>query len=150
MKCIVVGKIKEKALESLVLEYEKRISYFNKIQTIVVKDESNTKDEIRVKQLEGERILSHIKEKDYVILLDLHGEMFSSEQISKLIQQKMIHHELVFVIAGSLGYSDDVIARANCRWCLSSATFPHQMVRLLLMEQVYRAFTIINHLPYHK
>ena len=157
IKLIVVGKIKEKALQSCIDEYKKRITAYSKMEIVEVSDESipvnhsNRQDEM-IKDIEGERILSKIKEKEYVILLDLAGKSYSSEQIASQMEKIMTYEtsQLTFVIGGSLGVSHQVIKRADMRWKLSECTFPHQLCRLILCEQIYRAFTIMNHLPYHK
>lgn len=157
IKIIGVGKIKEKGTQSVIDEYKKRIQGFTKIEIIEVNDESipanhsKAQDEL-ILNVEGERILSKIKDKEFVILLDLHGKDYTSEAIASKIEETMTYQssDITFVIGGSLGLSDQVVKRANLRWKLSSCTFPHQIVRLLIVEQIYRMFTIINHLPYHK
>lgn len=157
IKIVAVGKIKEKALQSCIDEYKKRITAYSRIEIIEVNDEgipanhSDKQDEI-IKNIEGERILSKIKEKEVVILLDLMGKSYSSEQMAVQMEKIMTYEssQITFVIGGSLGLSSKVIQRADIRWKLSECTFPHQLCRLILCEQIYRAFTIINHLPYHK
>ncbi len=157
IKLIAVGKIKEKALSECINEYVKRIQAYSKIEIIEVNDESipqvhSKKQDEKIKDIEGERILSKIKEKDYVIVLDLHGINMTSEEFSKKIETVMTYQssQLVFVIGGSLGLSQKLINRADMRWKLSDCTFPHQLCRLILCEQIYRAYTIMNHFPYHK
>ena len=157
IRIVAVGKIKEKALQSCIDEYKKRITAFSKIEIIEVSDESITsnhseKQDMLIKEAEGDKILSKIKEKDFVILLDLAGKNYSSEVFAKQLERIMTYEssQIVFVIGGSLGLSQKVIQRANMRWKLSDCTFPHQLCRLILCEQIYRAFTILNHLPYHK
>lgn len=157
IKLIAVGKQKEKAMRQLNEEYGKRIKAFVKLEMIEVADEiapqslSDMQME-QVKDKEGMRILQHIKENDYVILLDLAGEMLSSEALAKQIDHLQTYgsSNITFVIGGSLGVSKQLIQRADFRWKLSDLTFPHQLVRILLLEQLYRAFTILHHLPYHK
>lgn len=157
IKIVAVGKIKEKALQNCIDEYKKRITAFSKIEIIEVSDESipanhSEKQDMLIKEAEGDKILSKIKEKDFVILLDLAGKNYSSEVFAKQLERIMTYEssQIVFVIGGSLGLSQKVIQRANMRWKLSDCTFPHQLCRLILCEQIYRAFTILNHLPYHK
>lgn len=157
IRIVAVGKIKEKALQRCIDEYKKRITAFSKIEIIEVSDESipanhSEKQDMLIKEAEGDKILSKIKEKDFVILLDLAGKNYSSEVFAKQLERIMTYEssQIVFVIGGSLGLSQKVIQRANMRWKLSDCTFPHQLCRLILCEQIYRAFTILNHLPYHK
>ncbi len=156
IKLVVVGKIKEKALKSLIDEYILRITNFSKIKLIEVNDEpifKNGNDALnnKVKDTEGENILKQLDDSEFVYLLDLHGKSISSEALAKHIDQTLIKNsKLTFVIGGSLGLSEKVIDRANFRWKLSDNTFPHQLVRLLVVEQIYRCFTINNNLPYHK
>lgn len=157
MKVIAVGKIKEKASAELIREYEKRLQSYTKLELIEVADEmapaGNSEAQNRqVMEKEGQRILARIKEKDYVILLDLHGRMMDSISFSKQLSTVMTYQtsSIVFVIGGSLGVSEAVVKRADLRWKLSDCTFPHQLVRILVLEQIYRAFKIQKHEPYHK
>ena len=157
IKIIAVGKIKEPSLRELIEEYKKRLTSYVKLSIVELADEptgqnnSAAQDEL-VKIKEGERILSQIKEKEYVILLDLKGKMISSDQLAEKISNLYTGSisDITFVIGGSLGVSQAVINRANYRWKLSDLTFPHQIVRLLLLEQIYRAYKINYHEPYHK
>lgn len=157
IKIVAVGKIKEKAMRMQIEEYEKRLRPFTKLEIIEVSDEiapqnnSDAQNE-QVKEKEGERLLAKIKENEYVILLDLWGDMLSSEQFAKKIERLQTYENsnITFVIAGSLGPGKNVYARCNDRWKLSDLTFTHQMTRILVMEQIYRAFMIMNHNPYHK
>ncbi|MDI9519019.1 MAG: 23S rRNA (pseudouridine(1915)-N(3))-methyltransferase RlmH [Bacillota bacterium] len=154
IKIIAVGKIKEKSLKKLIDDYVKRISYYSSVKIIEVNDEPNNKkiQEEQIKNIEGQRVLKHIKDNDYVYLLDLNGKEYDSLSFSKSIDDVMTYKssDIVFVIGGSLGLSDELIKRSDIRWKLSNCTFPHQIVRLLLVEQIYRAFSILNNLPYHK
>lgn len=157
IKIIAVGKLKEKALQMLVQEYEKRLKLFSKVEIIEVNDEhapqsnSDAENEI-VKEKEGERVLGKIKEGEIVILLDLWGEMWNSEQFANKMEQIQTYQssQITFVIAGSLGPSSALVKRANYRWKLSDLTFTHQMCRVLVLEQIYRSYMIRNHMPYHK
>lgn len=157
IKILAVGKIKEKAMLALVDEYRKRLSPFTKVEIAEVNDEhapqtnSDAENE-QVKEKEGRRLLAQIKENDFVILLDLWGKMFDSEGFAKKIDQLQTqgNSTLVFVIAGSLGPSKEIVDRSNLRWKLSDLTFTHQMTRVLVLEQIYRAYMINNHRPYHK
>ena len=157
IKLVCVGKIKEKPLQACIDEYKKRINAFTKIEIIEVNDEPipnihSEKQDEQIKTIEGEKILSKIKDKDYIVLLDLAGQPYSSEQLASQLEKIMTYESssIVFVIGGSLGLSKKVIQRANIRWKISDCTFPHQLCRLIVCEQVYRAYTIMNHLPYHK
>lgn len=154
IKIIAVGKIKEKSLKKLIDDYVERISYYSNVKIIEVSDEPNSKktQEELIKNIEGQRVLKHIKDNDYVYLLDLNGKEYDSLSFSKSIDDVMTYKssDIVFVIGGSLGLSDELIKRSDIRWKLSNCTFPHQIVRLLLVEQIYRAFSILNNLPYHK
>ncbi len=157
IKLLVIGKQKEKAMRQLTDEYVKRLQAFTKIEIIEAADE-NAPQSLSVLQMEqikdkeGQRLLHHIKDSDYVILLDLAGVMLTSEKLSQKIDQLQTYSagNIVFIIGGSLGVSKALIERANFRWKLSDLTFPHQLVRVLLAEQLYRAFTILHHQPYHK
>lgn len=153
---LCVGKNKEKALCQLENEYVKRIQPFSKLQVIEVKDESNVhmerdKEAELIREKEGKRILEKIRPQDFVILLDLYGKMPDSISFSNQLESWfMKSSDLVFVIAGSLGPSNDLVKRANVRWKLSDLTFTHLMTRILVLEQIYRAFMIQNGRSYHK
>ena len=156
IKIICIGKMKDKALRLLQEEYVKRISAFDRTEIIEVKDEPNENvhrpaEAALVMSREGERALGKIRSDDFVILLDLHGEMWDSETFAeKLAQWRSAGRQLVFVIAGSLGPSKELTARANLRWKLSDLTFTHLMTRVLLLEQIYRGFMISAGRSYHK
>lgn len=157
IKIISVGKLKEKYLKQGIEEYAKRLSRYTKFDIIEVKDEptkenaSEAEDEM-VKNAEGERILSKIKADDFVYLLAINGQMLSSLELAKSMQVQMTQGKstLVFVIGGSLGTSDAVNKRANQAISFGKMTLPHQLMRLVLTEQIYRAFRIQNNEPYHK
>lgn len=154
---IAVGKLKEKYLKQAVDEYSKRLSRYCKLDIIELSDEktpdnASEKEELIIKEKEGRAILSKIKDNAYVIAMDLKGKQLTSEDFSKFIDNcgVMGNSNLVFVIGGSLGLSEEVIGRANYKLCFSKMTFPHQLFRVMLLEQVYRGFRIINGEPYHK
>lgn len=157
IKVIAVGKCKEKATRELIQEYSKRLGAYTKLTTIEVNDEqtldrnSEAENEI-VKKREGERILQKVTSDEFVILLELRGKMLSSEGLADKINEIQTYHgsQITFIIGGSLGVSEAVKQRSNFQWQLSALTFPHQLVRILLFEQIYRAFKIMNHEPYHK
>ncbi|QAA30461.1 23S rRNA (pseudouridine(1915)-N(3))-methyltransferase RlmH [Clostridium manihotivorum] len=154
---ITVGKIKEKYLKDAIDEYSKRLKRYCKLDIIELADEktpdnASEKEELQIKEKEGQLILKSIKENMYVIALDLKGNMISSEDFSNLIGDLGVKGEsqLCFVIGGSLGLSKDVIQRANYKLCFSKMTFPHQLFRVMLLEQIYRAYRIMKGEPYHK
>ena len=152
IQVICVGKLKEKATAALVEEYRRRLTAYTKIEITEVADESNQLEENKVKQLEGERILRQIKKDSYVILLDLKGKMLSSEQLAGKLDEITTYHSssICFIIGGSLGVSEEVRKAADFLWKLSDLTFPHNLVRIILLEQIYRGYKILNHEPYHK
>jgi 23S rRNA (pseudouridine1915-N3)-methyltransferase len=149
---ISVGNVKEKYLQELIADYKKRISKYAKIELIELKDESNKINENVVKETEGERILSSIKEGFYVILLDLKGQMLDSISLSKKLDEISTYHssKIAFIIGGSFGVSEDVKKRANYMLSFSKMTFPHQLAKGMLLEQIYRSFKILNNETYHK
>jgi len=154
---ITVGKIKEKYLEDAIAEYSKRLSRYCKLEIIQVADEK-TPDrasevvETQIKDKEGERILSHIKDTAYVVALAIEGKMVSSEELAELIDGLGVRGEshIQFVIGGSLGLSKKVLERADYKLSFSRMTFPHQLMRVILLEQIYRSYRIVNGEPYHK
>ena len=154
---ITVGKIKEKYLEDAIAEYSKRLSRYCKLEIIQVADEK-TPDrasevvETQIKDKEGERILSHIKDTAYVVALAIEGKMISSEELAELIDGLGVRGEghIQFVIGGSLGLSKKVLERADYKLSFSRMTFPHQLMRVILLEQIYRSYRIVNGEPYHK
>lgn len=152
-----VGKLKEGYLQEAVAEYKKRLSRYATIEEIVVADEktpdgASEKLEEQIKDKEGARILSNIKEDAYVIALAIDGKMYDSVEYSKHLNDLCVQGKshFVFVIGGSLGLSKDVLKRANEKLSFSKMTFPHQLMKVFLMEQTYRAFRIQNNEPYHK
>ncbi len=150
IKIICVGKLKEKYLIEAVDEYRKRLSKYTKIEIIEVADE-NFLDIQKVRDLEGIKINKFINEKDYVITLELEGEQLDSMKLAKKLESTLvINSNLVFVIGGSYGLSNEVKQRANFHLSFSKLTFPHQLFRVLLLEQIYRAFKINNNESYHK
>lgn len=154
---ISVGKIKEKYLKQGLAEFEKRLRPYCKLKINEVADEQapeqlSEKELTQVKQKEGERILQKIKQTEYVIALDLQGVQWSSEQLAKEMDKLATSGKssIAFVIGGSNGLSEEVLKRANKKLSFSNMTFPHQLMKLILMEQVYRAFKILRNEPYHK
>ena len=154
---ISVGKLKEKYLKQAVDEYTKRLNRYCKIEIIELPDEktpdnASEKEEQIIKEKEGELILSKIKDNMHVIAMDLKGEQKTSEKFSTYIENcgVMGNSNIAFIIGGSLGLSEKVIKRANYKLCFSKMTFPHQLFRVMLLEQIYRAFRIMKGEPYHK
>lgn len=154
---VTVGKVKENYIKEGIDEFTKRLGPHANINIIEVADEpapeklSTSEMEI-VKNKEGEKILKNITSSDYVIALLIKGKQFSSEEFARRIELIRLegHSTITFVIGGSLGLSNKIIKRANLKLSFSEMTFPHQLMRLILIEQVYRAFRIINGFPYHK
>ncbi|AWI07433.1 23S rRNA (pseudouridine(1915)-N(3))-methyltransferase RlmH [Clostridium drakei] len=154
---ICVGKLKEKYLKEAIDEYSKRLSRYCKLDIIEVPDEktpdnASEKEELQIKDKEGLSILKHIKNNMFVTALDLKGSMLSSEQLASFIKDAGINgnSNLAFIIGGSLGLSSQVLSRADFKLCFSKMTFPHQLMRVILLEQIYRGYRIISGEPYHK
>ena len=157
IKIITVGKIKEKFYRDAILEYSKRLSSYCKLNIIEVNDEM-TKENASVNEVniilrkEGERILKLINNNEYIIALAINGKKLDSIEFANKINDLGIHSNsnICFIIGGSLGLSDDVLKKANMKLSFSDMTFPHQLMRVILLEQIYRAFRINNNEPYHK
>ena len=157
IRIVACGRVKEKWMQEGIQEYLKRIRPYEKIEVCEVADEkapeSNSEAENTiVKNKEGEKILKQLREDEYVILLDLAGKPCDSEGMAAKIQDLYNHSRsrIAFVIGGSLGVSDALIRRADMRWKLSDNTLPHQLCRIIVLEQIYRSFRILHHEPYHK
>ena len=148
IKIICVGKIKDNHIAVGIDEYLTRLTKYTKIEIIELKDEKIANNEKEVKQKEAKKILDCIKDNEFVIVLDEIGQDYTSKSFAKFIKDN--NQNLTFVIGGALGLDDKVRERANKIVCLSKMTFTHQMVRLFLVEQIYRAFTILNNEKYHK
>jgi len=153
IKLLAIGKTDNKALQQLMDDYMKRLSFYIKFELEVIPDIKNAKNmsEAQQKEKEGEIILSKLSPTDQLILLDENGKSFSSVGFSEELQKKMNSgiKTLVFVIGGPYGFSKEVYAKAQGKVSLSAMTFSHQMVRLFVIEQIYRAFTILKGEPYH-
>ena len=154
---LTVGKIKEKFYTAAIDEYSKRLSRYCKLNIIQVADEktienSTEKEMDIIKAKEGERILKNIPDDAFVITLEINGKMLDSEELADKINKLGIMGEshIVFVIGGSLVLHQDVSKRANFKLSFSKMTFPHQLIRVILLEQIYRSYRIINNEPYHK
>lgn len=154
---LAVGKIKESFYRQAIAEFSKRLSRYCKLEFVEVADEKAPEklsgtEENQIKDREGERLLHHIRDTDYVCALAIEGEQLDSVALSKKINQLGVSGKssIVFVIGGSLGLSRTVISRADFLLSFSKMTFPHQLMRVILLEQVYRCFRIIQGEPYHK
>ncbi len=147
IKIICVGKIKETYFKDALKEYEKRLSKYTKLEIIELPDYSY--DEKKEVVEEGKNILNKISEKDFVVTLEINGKNLSSEELSDFIN-KNISRNIIFVIGGSNGLSSSVLDRSDYRLSFSKLTFPHQLFRVILLEQIYRSFKIINNEAYHK
>ena len=144
IKILCVGKIKENYLREMIMDYEKRISKYHKIEIIEVKDEDNL-------EKEKEHLLPFISPRDYVITLEILGSVMSSEDLAKKIDELFLNYSTItFVIGSSLGLHVDVKKRANLALSFSKFTFPHGLFRGILLEQIYRSFKILNNESYHK
>ena len=152
IKVIAVGKIKTSEIKALCDDYIKKIGHYHRVEIIEVKDEpitGNDSDE-HIKDKEGERILAKINDQDYVVCLDLRGKMTDSLSFADFIDRTLAFKNIAFVIGGSLGLAKPVLERADARLKLSDMTFLHQMARLIILEQIYRAFKILHNETYHK
>lgn len=154
---VTVGKIKEKFFEDAIKEYSKRLSRYCKLEILQVADEKTPEGaseavELQIKEKEGQRILSLIRDDAYVIALEIEGKMLDSEELAERIEKLGVSgiSQIVFVIGGSLGLSAQVMKRADYALSFSRMTFPHQLMRVVLLEQIYRSYRIMNHQPYHK
>ncbi|MCD7842042.1 MAG: 23S rRNA (pseudouridine(1915)-N(3))-methyltransferase RlmH [Lachnospiraceae bacterium] len=157
IKILCVGKIKEKYLRDAIAEYSKRLTRYCKLEFQEVPDEktpdgASEAEELRVKEIEGKRLLAGIRDTDYVIALAIEGNMPDSIGLARRIERLGIQGQssLCFVIGGSLGLSEEVMTRADEKISFSRLTFPHQLMRVILLEQIYRSFRIIHGEPYHK
>lgn len=153
IKLLAIGKTDDKNLQTLIEQYQKRLSFYIKFDLEIIPDIKNVKNlsEKEQKEREGELILSKIASTDELILLDENGKTFSSVAFSDYLQKKMNSgiKTLVFVIGGPYGFSEALYQKASGKVSLSQMTFSHQMVRLFVVEQIYRAFTILRNEPYH-
>ena len=154
---ITVGKIKEKYFTDAIAEYAKRLSRYCKLEIIEVADEKTPDGasealENQIKEKEGERILSKVPDSAYVVALAIEGKQLSSEELAAKMEKWNVSgiSHLVFIIGGSLGLTPKVLTRADYKLSFSKMTFPHQLMRVVLLEQIYRSFRIRNNEPYHK
>lgn len=154
---LCVGQIKEKYFRDAIAEYQKRLSRYCKLQLIEVADEKTKENASEaendlIRKKEGERLLKHIKDSDYCITLEIDGKMLTSEGLSKEIDRLGLagKSSLVFVIGGSIGLDTAVLKRSDYALSFSKMTFPHQLMRVILLEQIYRSYRIMRGEPYHK
>ena len=154
---ITVGKIKEKYLKDAIDEYSKRLSKYCKLEIVEVADEKTpdhasqvAENAIRTK--EAERILKYIKDDAYVITLEINGKQLTSEELADKVDNLGIQgvSHIVFIIGGSIGLGQEVLQKSDFALSFSKMTFPHQLMRVILLEQIYRSYRIINGEPYHK
>lgn len=154
---ITVGKIKEKYLKDAITEYSKRLSRYCKLEIIEVAD-AKTPDnasetvEDGIRDKEGERILKYVRDDAYVVTLEIEGKLLTSEELAKKIENLGIQgtSHIIFIIGGSIGLGKEVLKRSDYALSFSKMTFPHQLMRVILLEQIYRSYRIISHEPYHK
>ncbi len=154
---LAVGKIKESFYREAVMEFQKRLSRYVKLEILETPDEKTPEQALerendRIREREGERLLKLMREDAYVIALAIKGTMMDSPAFAEKIRVLGVNgaSHVIFVIGGSLGLSEAVLRRADMQLSFSKMTFPHQMMRVILMEQIYRGYRIIHHEPYHK
>ena len=154
---LTVGKIKEKYLRDAIAEYSKRLGRYCKLEIIEVSDEKTPDNasetvEDAIRNKEGERLLKYIRDDAYLITLEIKGKQLTSEELAQKIDTLGVQgtSHIIFVIGGSLGLGEEVLKRSNYALSFSKMTFPHQLMRVILLEQIYRGFRIIHHEPYHK
>ncbi len=155
--CVVVGKIKEKYFTDAIKEYSKRLSRYCKLEIVELADEktpdgASEAEEVAIREKEGERILKALKDDAYVIALAIKGKMLDSVELSQKIDRLGVSgtSHIAFVIGGSLGLAPAVMKRADYALSFSRMTFPHQLMRVVLLEQLYRSYRILKNEPYHK
>ena len=150
IKLITVGTIKEKYLKDAIEEYTKRIKKYTNIELIEVKDEGLV-EESKAISLEAEKIKKHLSPRDYIITMEIEGKQLTSEEFSEKLNQIQIENSnIVFIIGGSYGLSDEIKRLSKLHLSFSKMTFPHQLFRVLLLEQIYRCYKILNNESYHK
>ena len=150
IKIITVGSIKEKYLKEAIEEYQKRLSKYTNLEIIEVKDEGLTELE-KAKKLEAEKIEKNISEKDYIITLEIEGKEYTSPEFAEELRKIQTENSnITFIIGGSYGLADSIKEKAKKHLSFSKMTFPHQLFRVILLEQIYRAYKINNNESYHK
>ena len=150
IKILCVGKIKEKFFKEAINEYLKRISKYSKIEIIEVNDVDLNNKELNLEK-ERDNLMKYINDKDYIVTLEIEGKQMDSEEFSKTIDKTLINYpNITFIIGGSYGIHNDIKNRSNLKLSFSKMTFPHQLFRIILLEQIYRGFKIIKNESYHK
>lgn len=150
IKIITVGTIKEKYLKDAIEEYQKRIKKYTNIELIEVKDEGLV-EETKAISLEAEKIKKHLNSKDYIITMEIEGKQITSKEFAEKLNQIQIENSnIVFIIGGSYGLSNELKQMAKYHLSFSKLTFPHQLFRVLILEQIYRCYKILNNESYHK
>ena len=148
IKIICLGNIKEDYLKDAIKEYQKRLSKYTKIEIIELKDEKDTSNPLKK---EKDNILKHINDKDNLIILDIKGKQLTSEEFAKFINNELTtHSNVTFIIGSSTGLDEEIKQLTNKKISFSNLTFPHQLFRVILLEQIYRSFKILNNETYHK
>ncbi|MBQ8558849.1 MAG: 23S rRNA (pseudouridine(1915)-N(3))-methyltransferase RlmH [Tyzzerella sp.] len=154
---ITVGKIKEKYLKDAIAEYSKRLSKYCKLEIVEVADEKTPDNasevvENSIRSKEAERILKYVKEDAYIITLEINGKQLSSEELADKINKLGVQgtSHIIFIIGGSIGLGEEVLKKSNYALSFSKMTFPHQLMRVIILEQIYRSYRIISGEPYHK
>ena len=154
---VTVGKIKEKFYTDAIAEYAKRLSRYCKLEIIEVADEKtpdNASETVEdgIRDKEGERILKYVRDDAYVVTLEIEGKLLTSEELAKKIENLGIQgtSHIIFIIGGSIGLGDALVKRSDYALSFSKMTFPHQLMRVILLEQIYRSYRIMTNQPYHK
>lgn len=150
IKIICIGKIKEKYLKDAIEDYKKRLSKYTKLEIIELKDEANPNPKIALEQ-EKEKIKNHLKETDNIVLLDIKGKEYTSEELAQFINKELTYQSnITFIIGSSHGLDEEIKKLTTKKISFSPLTFPHQLFRVILLEQIYRSFKILNNETYHK
>lgn len=150
IKIITVGTLKEKYLQEAIKEYSKRLQKYTNLEIIEVKDEGVVEPQKAI-EIESSRIEKYLNNKDYIITLEIEGKEYSSPEFAEKIRNTLIENSnITFIIGGSYGLSDSIKERSNMHLSFSKMTFPHQLFRVILLEQIYRAYKINNNESYHK
>ena len=154
---LAVGKIKEKFYRQAIEEFEKRLSRYCKLEIVEVADEktpdhASEAEELLIKEKEGQRLLKHVRDDAWICALAINGKMLDSVELSEKIESLGVSgtSHIIFVIGGSLGLAEQVLKRTDYLLSFSKMTFPHQLMRVILLEQIYRSYRIMNREPYHK
>lgn len=150
IKLITIGAIKEKYLKDAISEYQKRLQKYTNLEIIELKDEGLVEID-KALHLEGEKIKKHLNDRDYIITLEVEGKQLDSIEFAEKIEKIQLESSnIVFIIGGSYGLSNEIKAKSKLHLSVSKMTFPHQLFRVILLEQIYRAYKIMNNESYHK